>query len=142
MRDEDANGTLLLQWEKNCLNYPRLAVLAKTFLCCQTSLVPSERVFSFKGNLVYKRTCRYRHICISEQKHERTGESFFVFLRFGDRWDVGHVFFSFILAYIYEKIYSERKTAIVKHKTCDHGGQVFFKNFDTISHISCLLKSY
>ena len=58
MRDEDANGTLLQWWEKNCFNYPRLAVMAKKFLCCQASSVPSERVFSFTGNLVNKKRCR------------------------------------------------------------------------------------
>ena len=69
------------------------------------------------------------------------GESFstyggIVFLRFGDRWDVGHLFFIIFSIHL-QKIYSAGKTAIVKlcfdHQTCDHSG-LDFSNASTPFH--------
>lgn len=52
------NPTLLEWWKCNELVYPRLAKLARKYLCCQASSVPSERVFSLAGHLVNKKRSR------------------------------------------------------------------------------------
>ena len=45
-------------WKSECVRYPVLAKVAKTFLCLCTTSVPSERVFSCGGNIVCdSRTC-------------------------------------------------------------------------------------
>lgn len=50
--------TLLEWWRCNEGAYPRLAKLAKRYLCCPASSVPAERVFSLAGQLVNKKRSR------------------------------------------------------------------------------------
>ena len=61
----DANGSLLLEkfdtlewWKHRVSTYPRLSALARKYLCCPATSLPSERLFSSAGNLINKkRSC-------------------------------------------------------------------------------------
>lgn len=48
----------LKYWEAHKCFYPNLYVLAQTFLCCQASSVPCERVFSKAWEIISKKRNR------------------------------------------------------------------------------------
>ena len=50
-----STSTVQQWWQKNKTEYPILAVLARQWLGCVGSSVPSERVFSTSGNIVTKK---------------------------------------------------------------------------------------
>lgn len=53
--EEDEKCNPLTWWKKNNLAYPNIAKLAKQYLACPCSSVPSERLFSAAGNIVSKK---------------------------------------------------------------------------------------
>lgn len=58
MKATDANLTVLEWWKTNEHVYPHLALLAKKYLSCQESSVPSEKVFSLAREIVNEKRCR------------------------------------------------------------------------------------
>ncbi|XP_055997965.1 E3 SUMO-protein ligase ZBED1-like [Ostrea edulis] len=58
--DEDQNLTVLEWWKKNEI-FPRIALIAKKYLCVPASSVSSERVFSLAGEIVNKKPNRLHH---------------------------------------------------------------------------------
>ena len=48
-------------WAVHTTRFPRLALLAKKYLCVPATSVPSERVFSFAGIVVDRRRCQLSH---------------------------------------------------------------------------------
>lgn len=54
----DRHESPLEWWQKRELVYPRLAILAKRYLCLVPTSVPSERVFSRAGELISKKRNR------------------------------------------------------------------------------------
>lgn len=54
VREEDDP---LLWWRVNCAKFPTLSVLARKWLRCVATSVPSERAFSTGGNVVTAKRC-------------------------------------------------------------------------------------
>jgi hypothetical protein len=48
----------LLWWKANCKSYPRIATLARKYLCIPATSIPSERVFSTAGNVIAEKRNR------------------------------------------------------------------------------------
>ena len=51
------NGNPLQWWMRNEQRFPKVAAVARRFLCVPATSVPSERIFSAAGNLVAKKRC-------------------------------------------------------------------------------------
>ena len=51
--DEDA----LVWWRVNEPRFPTIAKIAKSYLCCPATSVPSERIFSTAGNVITNKRC-------------------------------------------------------------------------------------
>ena len=51
------NSNPLIWWKQNAQKFPKVALVAKRFLCAPATSVPSERVFSAAGNIVNKKRC-------------------------------------------------------------------------------------
>ena len=58
MSSVSSTDTILGWWKENQKFFPHIAKLAKKYLAIPASSVPSERVFSFTGNLVNKKRAR------------------------------------------------------------------------------------
>lgn len=55
---KDTKVSILTWWKDNVMFYPHIGTIAKKYLAIPASSVPSERVFSFTGNLVNKKRAR------------------------------------------------------------------------------------
>ena len=55
---QDKNHDVLAWWSKHATTFPRLALLARKYLCGTATSVPSERLFSAAGYIVSdRRSC-------------------------------------------------------------------------------------
>ena len=51
------NSYPLQWWMQNEKRFPKVAAVAKRYLCAPATSVPSERVFSAAGNIITKKRC-------------------------------------------------------------------------------------
>lgn len=56
----DKNSDPLEWWRKHSSTFPTLSKLAKKYLCCPATSVPSERLFSLAGNIVSSKRNRLK----------------------------------------------------------------------------------